>query len=58
MRIGNLSFIGIGSTIIQGIKIGKNTTAGAGSVIIKDVPDNVVVVGNSGKVIKVKEIKI
>ena len=29
MRKGELSFIGIGTTIIQGMKIGKNVTAGA-----------------------------
>jgi serine acetyltransferase len=36
------------------LRIGQNTTVGAGAVIIKDVPDNVVVVGNPGKVIKHK----
>jgi acetyltransferase-like isoleucine patch superfamily enzyme len=46
IKIGNLSFIGIGSTIIQGIKVGKNVTIGAGSVVIKNVQDNMTVVGN------------
>jgi sugar O-acyltransferase (sialic acid O-acetyltransferase NeuD family) len=47
------AFIGIASTIMTGIKrIGNNALIGAGSVIIKDVPDNAVVVGNPGKVIK------
>jgi acetyltransferase-like isoleucine patch superfamily enzyme len=54
MRKGELSFIGIGATIIQGIKMGKNVTIGAGSVVIKYIPDNAVVVGNTGKVIKNK----
>ena len=54
VEIGELSFIGIGSSIIQGVKVGKNVTIGAGSAVIKDVPDNAVVVGNSGKVIKIK----
>ena len=54
MKIDELSFIGIGSSIIQGVKVGKNVTIGAGSVIIKDIPDNAVVVGNPGKVIKNK----
>ena len=44
--------IGIGATIIQGIKIGKWALIGAGSVIINDVPDFAVVVGNPGKIIK------
>ncbi len=55
VNIGELSFIGIGVTIIQGIKIGKNVTIGAGSVVIKDIPDNVLTVGNPAKIIKSKK---
>ena len=55
MRKGELSFIGIGTTIIQGIKIGRNVTIGAGSVVIKDIPDNVMVVGNPAKILKNKK---
>jgi sugar O-acyltransferase (sialic acid O-acetyltransferase NeuD family) len=46
------SQIGINATIRQGIKIGKWVTIGAGAVIVKDVPDYAVVVGNPGKIIK------
>ena len=53
--IGKLSHIGAGSVIIQGMRIGANVTVGAGSVIISDIPDNSVVVGNPGKIIKVKQ---
>ena len=55
MRKGELSFIGIGATIIQEIKIGKNVTIGAGSVAIKDIPDNVIIVGNPAKIVKSKK---
>lgn len=51
-NIGKLSFIGIGACCTQGHTIGNNTTIGAGAVIINDVPDYAVVVGNPGKVIK------
>ncbi|RKS50571.1 sugar O-acyltransferase (sialic acid O-acetyltransferase NeuD family) [Gillisia mitskevichiae] len=44
--------IGIGAVVIPGIKIGKWATVGAGAVIINDIPDYAVVVGNPGKVIK------
>jgi len=54
-NIGELSFLGIGATMIQGIKIGKNVTIGAGSVVIKDIPDNVIAVGNPPKIIKSKK---
>ena len=55
MKKGKLSFIDIGSTIIQGIKIGKNVTIGAGSVVIKDIPDDVLAVGNPVKIEKNKK---
>ena len=55
VNIGELSFIGIGATIIQGIKIGKNVTIGATSLIIKDIPDNVIAVGNPAKIISNKK---
>jgi len=55
MRKGKLSFVGIGTTIIQGIKIGKNVTVGAGSVVLKDISDNVIAVGNPAKIIKSKK---
>ena len=55
VNIGELSFIGIGVIMIQGIKIGKNVTIGAGSVVLKDIPDNVIAVGNPAKIIKSKK---
>ena len=44
--------IGSNATILCGITIGRNALIGAGSVVVKDVPDNAVVVGNPGRVIK------
>jgi sugar O-acyltransferase (sialic acid O-acetyltransferase NeuD family) len=53
--IGEGAHIGIGACVIQGIKIGKWTKIGAGTVVIKDIPDYAVVVGNPGRVIKFNE---
>ena len=39
------------------ISIGDNVTIGAGSVVVKDIPDNAVVVGNPAKIIKYNEPK-
>ena len=39
-------------TILPGVTIGDNVTIGAGSVVTKDVPSNVVAVGNPCRVIK------
>ena len=49
VTIGQRTFIGAGSVIRQGITIGKDVMIGAGSVIVKDVPDNMVMVGNPQK---------
>ena len=44
-KIGDLVFIGTGATILPDIKIGKNSIIAAGSVVNKNVPDNVLVAG-------------
>ena len=46
VTVGEGTWIGAGTTVIQGIKIGKWSVVGAGSVVTKDIPDNVVAVGN------------
>lgn len=56
VKIGEGTHVGIGSSIIQGVKIGKWCTIGAGAVIIKDVPNGATVVGNPGRIIKIKNI--
>lgn len=52
VNVGEGSWIGAGSTIIQGVKVGRNVVIGAGTVVLSDVPDNAVVVGNPGSIIK------
>ena len=49
-RIGEKSFLGIGSTIINEITIGKKVVIGAGAVVIRDLPDNVMVAGVPAKI--------
>ena len=44
--------IGANSTILPNLVIGKNSVVGAGSVVTKDVPDGVTVVGNPAKILK------
>jgi maltose O-acetyltransferase len=45
-------WIGGSVTILPGVTIGDNVTIGAGSVVVKDIPSNVVAVGNPARVIK------
>ena len=52
VTIGNNVWIGGSVTILPGVRIGNNTTIGAGSVVTKDIADNCVAVGNPAKVIK------
>lgn len=44
-------FIGINAVILKGVRIGKNTIIGAGSVVTHDIPANTVAVGNPCRVI-------
>lgn len=45
-------FIGASSIILKGVKIGKNSIIGAGSVVTKDVPSNEIWAGNPAKFIR------
>lgn len=44
--------IGANATILPGITIGRNAMIGAGAVVVKDVPDAAVVVGNPASIIR------
>ncbi|MFI8380292.1 sugar O-acetyltransferase [Leeuwenhoekiella sp. NPDC079379] len=46
------AWIGANATILQGVTIGENSVVAAGSVVSKDVPDNVIVGGTPAKIIK------
>lgn len=52
VRIGKNCWIGAGALIMPGVTIGDNTVIGAGSVVTKDIPANVVAVGNPCKVLR------
>jgi len=49
--VGDKAFIGMSSSIIQGAKIGKNAIVSMGSCVMRDVPDETVVMGNPARVI-------
>lgn len=50
--LGDNVTLGVNVTIIGPVRIGDNVTIGAGSVVVKDIPDNSVAVGNPARVIK------
>ncbi|MEO9662980.1 sugar O-acetyltransferase [Maribacter dokdonensis] len=52
IHIGDNVWIGSGVIVNPGVKIGNNSVIGSGSVVVKDIPENVVAVGNPCKVMK------
>lgn len=52
IMIGNNVFIGSASQIMPGVRIGNNVVIGAGSIVTKDIPDNVVAAGVPARVVK------
>ncbi len=52
VHIGNNVWVGANAVILPGVTIGDNTVIGAGSVVTKDIPANVVAVGNPCRVLR------
>lgn len=52
IKVGNNVWIGGNVTVLPGVTIGNNVVIGAGSVVNKNIPSNVVAVGNPCRVIK------
>lgn len=52
VKIGSNVWVGGNAVILPGVVIGDNAVIGAGSVVTRDVPPNVVVAGNPAKVIR------
>ena len=52
IHIGKNCWLGAGVIVLPGITIGDNSVIGAGSVVTKDIPANVVAVGNPCKVLR------
>lgn len=52
VHIGKNVWIGAGAVVLPGVTIGENTVIGAGSIVTKDIPANVVAVGNPCRVMR------
>lgn len=51
-RIGERCFIAVGAMILPGVSVGNDVIVGAGAVVTKDVPSNVIVAGNPARIIR------
>ena len=52
IHIGKNCWLGAGVIVVPGISIGDNSVIGAGSVVTRDIPDNVLAVGNPCRVLR------
>lgn len=52
VEIGEGTWVGVGTTIIQGRHVGKDCYIGAGSVVVEDIPDGSLCYGNPARVIR------
>jgi len=52
INIGDGAWLGGKVTVVPGVSIGKHSVIGAGSVVTKDIPDDVVAVGNPCRVLE------
>jgi acetyltransferase-like isoleucine patch superfamily enzyme len=49
--VGNDAWIGTGSTVLDGVRIGVGAVIGAGSIVTHDVPDYAIAMGNPARVV-------
>ena len=52
VSIGSNVWIGGGALILPGVSIGDNSVVGSGSVVTRDLPDNVLAMGNPARVVR------
>lgn len=52
VRIGRNCWLGAGTVVLPGVSIGEGSVIGAGSVVTRDIPPNVVAVGNPCRVLR------
>lgn len=51
-RLGELSMLALGATVLHCVNVGANTTVGAGSVVTRDIPKDVVAYGTPARIIR------
>lgn len=54
VTVGRATWLGIGTTVINQIRIGANSLIGGGSVVVRNIPDGVVAYGNPARVVRAR----
>lgn len=52
VRIGNNVFLGMNTIVLKGVSIGDNSIVAAGSIVVKDIPENQIWGGNPAKYLR------
>jgi len=55
VELGDFAAVTLGVTVFDRTKIGRNSVVGAGSLVVKDLPENVLAYGNPAKIIRLRE---
>ena len=55
VTISNDTYLAVGVSVAQNAKIGNNSVVGMGSVVVRDIPDNVIAIGNPARPMKNKD---
>jgi sugar O-acyltransferase (sialic acid O-acetyltransferase NeuD family) len=56
VKLGKYSALTLGVTVLDRLEIGENTVVGAGSLVLKSLPSNVLVYGNPAKIVRSREL--
>lgn len=52
--VGDEAWLGFGTIVLSGVKIGNGAAIAAGSVVVNDIPENAIAVGNPARVVKMR----
>jgi len=58
IKIGKNSWLGANCVILPGVELGENVVVGAGAIVTKSFPDDVIIGGNPARIIKYRKIGV
>ena len=55
VSVGDNTYLAVGISVREGIHIGRDTVVGMGAVVVRDIPENVIALGNPARPVKHKD---